>query len=158
MDGSSKSAGFPTEGRLLGLDFGTRRLGVAVSTPEQSIASPLETLQVFSDEVTEGHLRQLVAEYGIVGLVVGLPVHMSGEEGEKARQARTFGQRLAERLNLPVCFWDERFTSALADDALAEAGLSRQKRKARLDKLAAQMMLQSFLDAPDRDAAPPAMR
>lgn len=158
MSATSETAAFPTCGRLLGIDFGTRRLGIAVSTPEQTIASPLENYALRGVPADWAHLRKLAAEYDVVGVIVGLPVHMSGEEGEKARQAREFGSRLARELSLPVRYWDERFTSALAEDALAAAGLTPKRRRARLDKLAAQLMLQSYLDAPDRTAPPAAAR
>ena len=92
------------------------------------------------------YLRQLVEEYRVVGLVVGLPVHMSGDEGEKAREARAFGRWAAEATGLPVTWWDERYTTVIAEEALISAGLSKKKRKQRLDKLAAQIMLQAYLD------------
>lgn len=138
--------GVPREGRLLGLDYGTRRLGVAISTPEQNLASPLENYTRSSLGADAAFLRKLVEEYRVVGLVVGLPVHMSGDEGEKAREAREFGRWAASATGLPVTWWDERYTSLLAEEALMSAGLSRKKRQQRLDKLAAQIMLQAFLD------------
>lgn len=163
MNGSSEARPaarqpFPEQGRLMGIDFGTRRLGLAVSTPEQTIASPLENYTRRSRQDDADYLRRLVQEHRIVGLVVGLPVHMSGEEGGKARQARRFGDWAAKATGLPVCFWDERYTSALAEDTLRGAELSRKKRQSRLDKVAAQIMLQSYLDAEDRDRPPPSLR
>lgn len=154
MGGSSERPEFPSEGRLLGLDFGTKRVGVAVSTPEQTISSPLENYTRRDRQQDARHFRQLAEEYQVVGLVVGLPVHMSGDEGQKAREAREFGDRVGRQLGLPVRFWDERYTSALAEEYLMAAELSSKKRKARLDKLAAQIMLKSFLDAPDRERIP----
>ena len=148
---------FPQEGRLMGLDFGTRRLGIAVSTPEQTIASPLENYDRKNPNLDAKHLRELVEEYRIQGLVVGLPVHMSGDEGGLARSAREFGQWIAEETGLPVRFWDERFTSALAEEILQAASLTKKQRKARKDKLAAHLLLQSFLEAKDRDQRPQAM-
>ncbi len=148
----------PSKGVLLGLDFGTRRVGVAVSTPEQTIACPLETYHRRDANADAAYLKRLVAQYRVVGVVVGLPVHMSGHEGEKARQARRFGRWVHEVTGLPVQFWDERFTSSLADDVLQQGGLTRRQRKARRDKLAAQILLQSFLDAPDRSKPPVPLR
>lgn len=136
----------PRFGRLVGLDYGTRRIGVALSTPEQNIASPHENYTLRGERADAAWFRQLAADYRPVGIVVGLPIHMSGEEGAKAAEAREFGGWIAEVLQLPVTYYDERFTTAVAEDILREAGLNRQQRKARLDKLAAQIMLQAFLE------------
>ena len=144
----------PTEGRLLGLDYGAVRVGVAVSTWEQNIASPLETITRTVPEVDAQRLLSLVDEYRIVGIVVGLPVHMSGDEGGSAFQAREFGRWVAETTGMPTTFWDERFTSTIAEAHLLSADLSRQKRKSHRDKIAAAIMLQAFLDAEDRTAPP----
>ncbi|NOX55390.1 MAG: Holliday junction resolvase RuvX [Planctomycetes bacterium] len=154
----AESARVPDQGALLGLDFGTKRIGIAISTPEQTIACPLENYTRRGESADAAHLTALVREHRVVGIVVGLPVHMSGEEGEKARQARRFGRWVSRVTGLPVQFWDERFTSSLADDLLRQADLTRKKRKARRDKLAAQIMLQSFLDAGDRQRPPPSFR
>jgi putative Holliday junction resolvase len=120
---------------------------VAISTADQTIASPLETYPRRGDTADARHLIELADEYRVVGLVVGLPVHMSGDEGELARQAREFGRWVAGVTHRPVCFWDERYTSALAEDLLQQSNLSKKKRDARIDKLAAQIMLQSFLES-----------
>jgi len=155
MTGSSNDKKiFPAEGRLLGLDFGTKRVGVAVSTPEQTIASPLEIHTRQGDIPDAQYFSGLAAEYSVVGLVVGLPVHMSGDEGGKASEAREFGDWCSRTTGLPVRYWDERYTSAIAEEHLLAAKLSRKKRKARIDKLAAQIMLQSYLDAEDRERLP----
>ncbi len=151
MGGSSEKPEFPTEGRLLGFDFGTKRVGIAVSNAEQTISSPLENYTRCGLQQDARHFGQLADDYQAVGLVMGLPVHMSGDEGQKAREAREFGNRVSRQLDLPVRFWDERYTSVLAEEYLLAANLSTKKRKARRDKLAAQIMLRSFLDAPDRD-------
>lgn len=143
---------FPTQGRLLGCDYGTKRLGLAISNPEQTIASPFENCPR-ADKVQElRHLRQVVQDYRVVGLIVGLPVHLSGDEGGKAREARAFGDGLSQTLSLPVRYWDERYSSAIAEAHLISFDMSRKKRKARLDKLAAQVILQSYLDSGDRAA------
>ena len=141
----------------MGLDFGTKRIGIAISTPEQTISSPLESYTCRRPEQDGRHLIAFAKEYRVVGLVVGLPVHMSGDQGGKAREARDFGSWVAELTGLPVRFWDERFTSVMADQILQQGNLSKKKRKARRDKLAAQMILQSFLDSEDRDQQPGAL-
>jgi putative Holliday junction resolvase len=155
MTGSSDAADFPTTGRLLGLDYGTKRIGIAVSTPSQTIASPVESLTRSGAHADARRLRAIASEYGAAGLVVGLPVHMSGEEGGAARLAREFGVWAAGVTGLPVRFWDERFTSSDAEAHLLGAELSKKKRQQRIDTLAAQIMLQSFLDASDRSRVPP---
>lgn len=137
----------PLEGRLFGLDPGEKRIGVAISTYEQNIASPLDNYTRHGDGPDGHYFQQMTETYSIVGLVVGLPVHMSGEEGEQARRARVFGKWVGELTGLPVQFYDERFTSAMAEQCLQEASLTSQQRKARRDKLAAMFMLQSFIDS-----------
>jgi putative Holliday junction resolvase len=142
----------PRHGRLLGLDYGTRRVGFAVSDEEQRLAVPLETYSRRKPDEDARHLVAVVGDYRIVGLVIGLPLHMGGEEGQKAGEARRFGA-WAERVSgLPIAFWDERLTTAQADEHLAAASLSPKKRKLLRDKIAAQIMLQSYLDSHGRSS------
>lgn len=149
---------FPETGPLLGIDYGSRRVGIAICTSTQTIASPVLNYTRQTPEVDARRLVKLVEEWQPVGLVVGLPVHMSGEEGEKARAARKFGQWAARVTGLPLRFFDERFTSLTAEARLMESGLSPAKQKARRDKVAAQVMLQGYLDAPDRTGPPADLR
>ena len=144
----------PTFGALLGIDFGTKRIGAAICNDDQSIALPLENYTRRTRELDAKWLTELVAGYGIRGIVIGLPVHMSGQEGGKAREARAFGQWAAKLTSRPVVWWDERFSSAVADMYIEQAGTSKSKRKGRRDQLAAQVILQSFLEADDRSAEP----
>lgn len=153
--GSAQGADYPLCGALLGIDFGTKRLGFAVSNVDQTIASPVENFTRSSKPEDLRVLKRLIEEYRIVGLIVGLPVHMSGAEGGKAREARAFGDWVAQASALPVRYADERFTSQIAEGHLFAANLSDKKRKARLDMLAAQALLQGYLDG-DRSGAPPA--
>jgi putative holliday junction resolvase len=146
-DAPGSSDPFPADGRLLGLDYGTRRIGVAVSTPEQSIASALLVIERTTNAADVAALRKVVQDNRIVGLIVGLPVTLRGEEGESACHAREFGQWAAEATDLPVRFWDETFSSALADDVIREAGMNKKQAKQRRDMLAAQGFLQSYLDS-----------
>jgi putative Holliday junction resolvase len=160
MTDSSKSggdAGVPVRGRLLGLDFGTKRVGLALSNIEQTIATPLETYLLRDERQDARYLLQKVREYGVAGLVVGLPVHMSGDEGGKAREARAFGQWAAAVTKLPLAFTDERYTTALADEHLRSAHVSPRKRKLLRDRLAAQILLQEFLESDRRGEAPQAV-
>lgn len=147
----------PREGRLLGLDYGTKRLGIAISDMDQKLAGPLETHNRCGPQGDARRLKQIVTENHIVGIVVGLPVHMSGDEGGKAKEARAFGQWVAEVTQVPLQYWDERFTTATAEARLMQADLSKKKFKAKLDKVAAQVLLQAFLDAKDRSLPPQAL-
>lgn len=139
-------AELPRRGALLGLDYGTKRFGVAVSTPDQTISSPLAICNRREPEEDAEFLRSKVAAYQAVGLVVGLPVHMSGDEGGKAREAREFGEWASAVTGLPVVYHDERFSTAFAEYHLMLAGLTEKQRKSKMDKLAAQFILASFLD------------
>jgi putative Holliday junction resolvase len=136
-----------TPTRLLGVDFGRVRVGLAVSDPERRIASPLATYARKDRERDAAWFRRLAEEEGAGGLVVGLPLHNDGSEGEKAREARAFGAWLAAVTGLPVVFWDERFTTVEAEGFLLSAGLTNRRRKERRDRVAAQILLQSYLDA-----------
>jgi putative Holliday junction resolvase len=143
--------------RLLGVDHGSVRVGLAVSDPDRKIAFPLTTYARRSRDEDGAFFRDVVGREEIGGIVVGLPVHTDGREGVKAAEARAFGRWLAEATGLPVAFWDERFTTAQAESALWEAGLTHKKRKERRDRVAAQILLQSYLDAgcpPEEGAGP----
>jgi len=145
---------FPSEGALLGIDFGTKRLGFAVCDRAQTIASPVENYQRQSEQVDRRALLRLVEDYRIKGLVVGYPVHMSGDESESAIAAREFAQWAAKESQLPMLLWDERFSSISADYSLLLSQLSDKKKKAKRDMLAARAILQTFLDAEDRNEKP----
>lgn len=148
---------YPTSGRLIGLDYGTKRVGIAVCDHDQWIASPLDNYTRVNRNVDAEHIAAIASEYRATGLVVGLPVHMSGDEGEKAKEARQFGEWASSATGLPVKFQDERYTTSRAEDAMRAAGLNSRQRKQRLDKVAAQMLLQAFLDRTERESAPGAM-
>ena len=151
---SAISCELPDDGALFGIDFGTKRIGVAISNPEQTMSMPLENYTLRKPELDAVWLKELARGYGVRGLVVGLPVHMSGDEGGKARLAREFGRWAADVTGLPVTWWDERYSSSVADMRLDQSGASKKQRKGRRDQLAAQVILQSFLDAEDRNAPP----
>jgi putative Holliday junction resolvase len=133
--------------RLLGVDFGNVRVGLAISDPDRKFAFPLATRERCSPEADAAFYRELVVEEGIGGFVVGLPIHLDGRDSAKAIEARAYGTWLHEITSLPVAYWDERFTSVEAESALWQAGLTHKKRKARRDRVAAQIMLQAYLDA-----------
>jgi putative Holliday junction resolvase len=134
-------------GRLLGVDYGRVRVGLAISDPDRQFAFPLTTVQRQDRARDASALRTLAVAENVVGLVVGLPVRMDGTEGDAAAAAREFGTWLGEVTGLPVAYFDERFTSVEAEQALWDAGLTHKKRKARRDRVAAQMLLQCYLDA-----------
>lgn len=142
----------PTAGRLLGVDFGTVRIGIAISDARQSLASPLDNYTRGSKQQDAAYFQQLVRAEDIVGFVVGLPVHMSGDESQKSKQVREFGSWLEQSTGQPVTYYDERFSSALADEFLAAGELSKKQRQKRRDMLAAQIILSSYLES-KRDGA-----
>ena len=148
----------PTHGELLGLDYGTRRIGVAISNPEQTMALPLQTYDRRTDKLDREWLAALARGYRAAGLIVGLPVHMSGDEGQKAKEARAFGNWAAEVTKLPVVYWDERYSSAMADAYLTQTSYSAKNKKSRRDRIAAKLVLQSFLNSEDRTAKPGALQ
>jgi putative Holliday junction resolvase len=134
-------------GRLLGVDYGDVRVGLSVSDPGRKIAFPLAVYTRRGRDRDAAYFKALAKAEGVAGLVVGLPVHVSGREGQKAAAARAFGAWLGQTTGLPVAYYDERFTTVAAESALWEAGLTHKRRKARRDKVAAQMLLQAYLDA-----------
>ncbi|HRX78509.1 MAG TPA: Holliday junction resolvase RuvX [Pirellulaceae bacterium] len=137
----------PSEGRLAGVDFGTVRIGIAVSDARQTLASPLDNYARGSKDQDAAYFRRLVKDEALVGFVVGLPVHMSGDESQKSQEARAFGQWLGDTTGLPVGFYDERYSSSIADDFLAAGQLTKKQRQKRRDMLAAQVILASYLES-----------
>jgi putative Holliday junction resolvase len=138
----------PTSGRLAGIDFGTRRIGIALTDAGRTLASPYENFTRAGQRHDAERFRRLVREEDVVAFVVGLPLHTSGDESDQSRQARRFGQWLQAETGLPVAFHDERYTTAAAEEHLLGADLTRKKRRARRDMLAAQIMLAAFLEQP----------
>ncbi len=140
--------------RLLGVDYGTVRIGLAVSDAARIIASPLATYRRQSRDEDAAFFRRLVEEEEIGALVVGLPIHLSGAEGQKAAEARAFGQWLQQTTGLPVVFWDESFSTVQAESALWDAGLTHQRRRERRDRVAAQIFLQAYMEADRKEPRP----
>lgn len=136
----------PREGRLAGVDFGTVRLGFAITDPLQMIASPAENYTRQGEALDAEYIRDFVERESVVGFVVGLPIHLSGDESEKSAEARKFGAWLNEQTGLPVTFRDERYTSVDAESHLLSAKLTKKRRKARLDMVAAQIILRDYLE------------
>lgn len=144
---SSPTPPQPRPGWIAGVDFGTVRIGIALADPEVRIATPFENYTRRNPALDAEYFRRLVREERIARFVVGLPVHLSGAESQKSHEARQFGAWLAETTGLAVEYFDERFTSSEAAEHLREANLTKKQRKARLDKLAAQIMLAAYLES-----------
>jgi putative Holliday junction resolvase len=129
---------------MLGLDIGERRIGVAVSDEMGTIASPVGLIRRERDVAAE--VRALVAQYGAVRVVAGLPIGMSGREGPQAQAVRAFVDELAAQLAVPVEFYDERLSTAVAERSLIAGGTRRAKRREKVDAVAAAVILQGYLD------------
>lgn len=133
-------------GALIGLDLGTKTIGVAASDPDRRLAAPVETVlrKRFSDDAA--HLLKFAAERRAAGFVLGLPINMDGSEGPRAQATRAFARNLAKLTELPIALWDERLSTAAVERALIDADVSRAKRKAVIDQHAAAYILQGALD------------
>lgn len=145
----------PPLGRVGGIDYGTVRIGIAISDPQRTIASPYENYTRRGPDQDARRFRRLIQEEQVRVLVVGLPVHLDGRESEKSREARAFGQWLEKTTGVPVEYFDERFTSAEAEQFLLDAQLTKKRRKQRLDMLAAQIMLSAYLESRGKGDLPP---
>lgn len=131
--------------RLLGLDMGEKRIGVAISDEMGMIASPLMTINATGDVAAE--LRTLIERYRIARVVVGLPIGLSGREGPQAKTVRSAADALAADLGIEFVYSDERLSSAVAEQAQIRQGTRRDKRKQNIDNMAAAVILQGYLDA-----------
>ena len=138
--------------RTLALDYGEKRIGVAISDEAGLIAQPLETI-ARQNARSRSHLdriRELVSEFGVVQIVVGLPLHMNGREGEAAKAARRFGEEVREATGMALEFIDERWTTRQAMRTLDQAGIRRTRQKGRLDPVAAALLLDTWLRRRER--------
>ena len=139
--------------RILGIDPGDRRIGTALSDPMGWTAQPLRVLDASDPTGIILALADLCCEFEVTRVVIGDPRHMFGDESPQAVKAKQLAEKLNERTGIPVELWDERLTSAEAERHLRDAGLNWKKRKARKDIVAAQLILQSYLDAHQPDSA-----
>lgn len=137
------------EGSYLGFDFGEARIGVAIGTLPIAIAHPLLTIHTRENAARFAKIEALIKEWQAVGLVVGFPTHDDGREHELSALCRKFAQRLSGRFRLPVYLVDERHSSRAAEILLKEAGVYGKKQKHSIDQVAAQTILECFLNAPD---------
>jgi putative Holliday junction resolvase len=134
-------------GRVLGLDVGARRIGIAVSDALGLTAQGLPTLERRNRRYDQSELRKVVQEYEISEIVVGNPLRMSGQTGAQAEKMAAFAEQIKQELSLPVHLWDERLSTAEAHRLLDQTGIRDARRKQVIDKVAAVLILQSFLDA-----------
>jgi putative Holliday junction resolvase len=132
--------------RVLGLDFGTRTIGLALSDVGRQIATPYETVKRTKLKADIERIKAIVVREGVGGFVLGLPLNMDGSEGPRCQATRQFAVDLGKVVDLPLCFWDERLSTFAAENLLIEGGMSRQKRGQVIDKVAAAIILQGCLD------------
>jgi putative Holliday junction resolvase len=133
--------------RILGLDYGSRRIGMAVSDPLGLTAQPLPPIPREGDRKDIVVLARLAADIGVTSVVLGLPLLLNGDEGPAAVRARAFGERLQSETSLPVTMWDERLTSVQSERHLIASGVRREDRKGIRDSLSAMFLLQAALDS-----------
>jgi putative Holliday junction resolvase len=133
--------------RVLALDIGEKRIGVAVSDPAGRIATPLTVLDARRALADGVELARIIDDYSVEAAVIGLPLSMDGTEGPQARRVRAFAGKLGPRLGVPYTFADERLSSTQASRAMSEAGVSARGQRGKLDAVAASLFLQSYLDA-----------
>jgi putative pre-16S rRNA nuclease len=133
--------------RILGLDVGARRIGVAISDPLGITAQGIDTLHRKNKKYDLQHLNRVIREFEVQEIVVGLPLRMSGAEGIQAGKIQEFAEELRKRFKLPVHLWDERLTSAEANRLLRETDLSIEKRGKAVDRMAAILILQGWMDS-----------
>jgi putative Holliday junction resolvase len=139
-------AALPPSGKLLGLDLGTKTIGVAISDGMRYSATPLETIKRTKFTGDAERLKVLIVENAAVGIVLGLPLNMDGSEGPRAQSTRAFARNLAQRIAIPIVFWDERLSTSAVTRTLIEADVRRDKRAQVVDKLAASYILQGALE------------
>ncbi|MDA8407108.1 MAG: Holliday junction resolvase RuvX [Deltaproteobacteria bacterium] len=132
--------------RALGLDIGSKRIGVALSDQSGIIAQALETISSTNPQRDLLRLLEIVRDYEVTEIVIGVPYNMDGSEGQQVEKVRKFKDLIAENVTLPVYEWDERLTTVAAERALLEADMSRAKRRKIIDKVAAALILQGHLD------------
>ncbi len=136
-----------TSGRILAIDFGTKRIGIAISDELQWTAQPFQVIERKSDDFVVETIKKIVEEQGVIKIVVGIPITLKGEIGQAADRVLNFVQKIQNKLNIPIVTWDESLTTVEAEDVLIKADLSRRKRKKIIDKLAAALILDSYLRA-----------
>lgn len=145
-DIAALKAALPPARALMGLDLGTKTIGVAVSDPFLAVATPLETVRRSKFTTDAAALQAIIAHRAIGGVVLGLPFNMDGTEGPRAQSTRAFARNLDRLIDLPIAFWDERLSTVAAERALLEANTTRKRRAEVIDHVAAGYILQGVLD------------
>jgi len=140
------AANLETNDRLLGLDLGTKTIGLALSDTSRIVATPMETLAKGKFKADAAKLLDLIEVHQIGGLILGLPRNMDGSEGPRAQSTRAFARNLSNLTNCPILFWDERLSTVAVERTLLEADASRKRRSEVVDKMAAAFILQGVLD------------
>jgi len=140
------SAALPAATPLIGLDLGTKTIGVAISDSLLSVATPLETIRRSKFTQDAERLKEIIKGRSVGGIVLGLPRNMDGSEGPRAQSTRAFARNLSRIVAQPICFWDERLSTVAAERALLEADTSRRRRAEVIDHVAAAYILQGVLD------------
>lgn len=146
MDVPHEAEDFPQQGRIAGVDFGSVRIGLALCDPERRFASPCQTYTRRNAELDRRYFQQFVADHDIRGFVVGLPIHTSGAESQKSAEARRFAAWLKDATGLPCVLFDERYSTVQAEELLRAGPMTSKKRRQRIDKIAAQIILTAFLE------------
>jgi putative Holliday junction resolvase len=136
----------PAKGALIGLDLGTKTIGIGVSNPERMLASPRETIKRTKLKADIEHLLKLVDAEAIKAIVIGLPLNMDGSEGPRCQATRQFVADLLKVRDIDIVLWDERLSTVAVTRTMLEADLSRERRAEVVDKMAAAYILQGFLD------------
>ena len=136
----------PAAGRIMGLDLGTKTIGVAISDGMRYSATPLETIRRTKFTADAIRLDEIIAQNAIVAVILGLPLNMDGSEGPRVQSTRAFARSLAQRISLPIAFWDERLSTSAVTRMMIDADLRRDRRAEIVDKLAASYILQGALD------------
>ncbi|MCH2251399.1 MAG: Holliday junction resolvase RuvX [Cognatishimia sp.] len=145
-DLNAQAQDIPVMQALMGLDLGTKTIGVAVSDGMQSVATPLETVKRKKFTQDAERLLQIIAERNIGAVILGLPLNMDGTEGPRAQSTRAFARNLEKLIPIPITFWDERLSTVAAERALLEGDTSRKRRSEVIDHVAASYILQGVLD------------
>ena len=136
----------PNYGRLMGLDLGTKTIGVAISDTGQTIATGLETVKRTKFTSDAIRLEEIITEHEIIAIIIGLPLNMDGTEGPRIQSTKAFALNFSKKTHLPLIYWDERLSTQAVERTLLEADSTRKRRKEVIDKLAATYILQGALD------------
>ncbi len=147
LDFDGFEAAIPPQARLLGIDLGTKTIGLALSDTSRTVASPLETIKRVKFSIDVERFFALIDQHGVAGLVLGLPMNMDGSAGPRVQATRAFASEVLKRRDLNLTFWDERLSTAAVTRMMIDADMTRARRAELVDKLAATYILQGFLDA-----------